>query len=289
MVSVQRSTPRSTPRSLNLHERSLGGQSREEARERLGRLFRAEVMQIVSPGKADREKILAACLEVGASFRINPADAALFQGAVVDQFSDRIAPLYADILAAELRGYSRPVRIISLGCGEEGHIERRLDYLLRLQSTVVERWIGIDPYASWHPDSFFAEEYFYGKGVVTNRRFADIVDLPEGVEGVLLANYAVHHMRESLELILQRAQGLRLVILLEEPVQTTAKNLVEIVAYDFLANLVLNPTWMRQVVDDPSLFVTNYLEYGTIRRCGLSRYPVLHSLPPTELLLKRFS
>jgi hypothetical protein len=270
-----------------MHERSLGGQSREEARVRLGRRFLAEVKQIVSPGTADREKILAACLEVGASFRIDPADAALFQGAVADQFRGRIAPLYADILAAKLRGYSRPVRIISLGCGENGHIERGLDCLLRLQSIVVERWIGIDPYASWHSDSFFAEANFYGKGVVTNLRFADIVDVGEGVEGVLIANYAVHHMREPLELILQRAQGLRLVILLEEPVPTPAKNLVEIVAYDVLANLVLNPNWMRQVVDDPSLFVTNYLEYATIRRCGLSRYPLPHSLPPTELLLKR--
>jgi hypothetical protein len=109
---------------------------------------------------------------------------------------------------------------------------------------------------------------------------------------IVMANYSLHHMGQSLASFLERSAGSSAAVLLEEPIAdekwADPASRLERIAYDILANKTMNPQWADKFLADPSAFQVQYVTSNEIKKNVVKSYPINEAYPETAILVKDF-
>jgi hypothetical protein len=238
------------------------------------------------PAELTTAQLVSRCINALETFRVTVAERQAFYRQEFAQGDALIVPACVGALTKAVGQGQNPV-VLSYGSGPSGNTERKIDTALRARGVEVTRWVGADATATWTPDSFFAEDCFVATPVDDDRPLHSLVKPDAHSLIVIIGNYVVHHLRQGLRGFLQRAQAAP-VLLLEEPLQADEwddpTRRLQRVAYDVLANEIINPGWSQTFRRDHSAFVINYVDPDDVRSLGGSEMPVAGTLVPTSLL-----
>ena len=214
------------------------------------------------------EEIIEKCIKGLQAFKLSNEEKSRFKSLIRAQNEKTMDFCIREICKELSNLFLDEVLFLSLGCGNVGSFERKLDQAVRQKLPHLKlNWLGLDVGDFRDDSSFFKENAFK---VIEEHPDVEYISFVEDkrVPVILVGRFSFHHIGIEYSDFLKRCRGIKMVALIEEPTTNELWNVADYrfmrIAYDVLANTLFVLHWAETFIKDPTLFKINYIKADNV-------------------------